>query len=74
MEGHRIYPMSGGHVDNHPQQNYDNSVAKNKATGRRYKEIVRCTKRLILELYDEKGNQPRVSRLFDRVIALQRSH
>lgn len=54
VEGHRIYPKSGGHVDNHPQQNYDNSVAKNRATRRRYKEIVRCTKRLIIELYEEK--------------------
>jgi predicted nucleotidyltransferase len=54
VEGHRIYPKSGGYVDNYPQQNYDNSVAKNEATGRRYKEIVRCTKRLIIELFEEK--------------------
>jgi predicted nucleotidyltransferase len=54
VAGHRIYPKSGGHVDNYPQQNYDNGVAKNRATGRRYKELVRCTKRLIIELYEEK--------------------
>jgi len=53
VAGHRIYPKSGGRVDNYPQQNYDNGVAKNRATGRRYKEMVRCTKRLIIELYEE---------------------
>jgi hypothetical protein len=37
-EGHQIYPKSGGSVDNYPQQNYDNGVAKNSFTGRRYKE------------------------------------
>ena len=46
--GHRIFPKSGATpVDNYPQQNYDNGVTKNNATRRRYKEIVRCTKRLI---------------------------
>lgn len=52
--GHRIYPKSGGFVDNYPKQNYDNGVAKNKATGRRYKEIVRCVKRLVGELCDDR--------------------
>jgi hypothetical protein len=52
--GHRIYPRSGGYVDNFPKQNYDNGVAKNNATGRRYKEIVRCVKRLFGGLYDER--------------------
>jgi hypothetical protein len=56
--GHRIYPKSGGTVDNFPQQNYDNGVAKNRATGRRYKELVRCMKRLITELH-EGGKIPR---------------
>ena len=51
-EGHRIYPNGGGYVDNYPQQNYDNGVAKNTATGRRYKEIVRCCKRLFHELHE----------------------
>lgn len=52
--GHRIFPKSGGTpVDNYPQQNYDNSVTKNGQTRRRYKEIVRCTKRVIDELYEE---------------------
>jgi hypothetical protein len=53
--GHRIFPKNGtAPVDNYPKQNYDNGVAKNSATGRRYKEIVRCTKRLVGELYDER--------------------
>ena len=53
--GHRIFPKSGATpVDNYPLQNYDNGVTKNNATRRRYKEIVRCTKRLIDELYDDR--------------------
>jgi len=55
VRGHRIYPKSGARpVDNFPKQNYDNGVAKNNATGRRYKEIVRCVKRLVGELYDDR--------------------
>lgn len=54
VTGHRIYPKSGAApVDNFPQQNYDNGVAKNSATSRRYKQIVRCCKRLFQELYDD---------------------
>jgi hypothetical protein len=56
--GHRLFPKSGGSSDNFPQQNYDNGVAKNTHTGKRYKEIVRCTKRLEGELYEE-GMIPR---------------
>jgi hypothetical protein len=52
--GQRIYPKSGGYVDNYPKQNYDNGVSKNNATRRRYKEIVRCVKRLVRELYDDR--------------------
>lgn len=54
-EGHRIFPKNGTTpVDNYPKQNYDNGVGKNNATSRRYKEIVRCTKRVVGELYDER--------------------
>jgi hypothetical protein len=53
VRGHRIYPKSGGHVDNYPQQNYDNGVKKNSWTNRRYKEIVRCLKRLVGELRED---------------------
>jgi hypothetical protein len=50
--GHQIYPKSGGTpIRNFPKQNYDNGVAKNTRTGRRYKEIVRCTKRIIDEVH-----------------------
>lgn len=52
VDGHRIYPKSGGYVDNFPQQNFDNGVRKNTLTGRRYKEIVRCSKRLITECFE----------------------
>lgn len=44
--GSRLYPLGGGHIDNFPDQHYANGVAKNKATGGRYKDVVRCTKRL----------------------------
>lgn len=53
--GHRIFPKSGGYVDNFPRQNYDNGVAKNNSTNHRYKEIVRAFKRLAGELYDDKA-------------------
>jgi predicted nucleotidyltransferase len=55
--GHRIYRKDTGYsrfVDNFPEQNKRNGTAKNSATGRRYKEIVRCLKRLEGELVDDK--------------------
>lgn len=51
-EGIRLFPRSGGHVDNWPQQNLENGRAKNTATGRRYKETVRCIKRLENDMLD----------------------
>lgn len=53
QRGHWIYPKTGSKVANYPQQNLDNGNTKNAATGHRYKEIVRCMKRLIGEMYDE---------------------
>lgn len=44
--GSRLYPRDGGYVDNWPQQHYDNGVAKNRRTGKRFKTIIRCLKRL----------------------------
>jgi hypothetical protein len=44
--GSRLYPRSGGYIDNWPQQHYDNGVAKNRRTNRRFKAIIRCLKRL----------------------------
>jgi hypothetical protein len=58
VEGQRIFPKSGGHIDNYPQQNYDNGVAKNGATNGRYKKIVRCFKKLETEMFEE-GRIPR---------------
>jgi hypothetical protein len=56
--GQRLFPKRGGWIDNFPQQNYDNGVRKNTATGRRFKQIVRCVKRLEVELFEE-GRIPR---------------
>jgi hypothetical protein len=39
-------PDSGGRITNWPQQHYDNGVAKNRATGNRFKYITRVIKRL----------------------------
>lgn len=49
-QGHRLFPKSGGHIDNFPLQSYQKGVAKNQATGGRYKDIVRALKRLEGEL------------------------
>jgi hypothetical protein len=57
-DGQRIHPKSGGFIDNYPQQNYDNGVAKNTATGQRYKKVVRCFKKLETEMFVE-GRIPR---------------
>lgn len=51
-EGTRFFPDQGGTVTNWPQQNYDNGVAKNDATGRRFKSLVRILKRLRNEMAD----------------------
>jgi hypothetical protein len=44
--GIRLYPKNGGTVENWPEQNRSNGNAKNSATGRRYKQLVRALKRL----------------------------
>lgn len=51
--GHRLFPRSGGSRDNFPQQNLDNGRARNNQTNRRYKQIVRCVKRLEGELVEQ---------------------
>lgn len=48
--GSRLYPRDGGEVDNWPQQQYDNGVAKNTRTGKRFKAVIRCLKRLENEM------------------------
>jgi hypothetical protein len=45
--------MSNGRkIHNYPQQHYDNGVAKNTATGRRFKAIVRVLKHLRYAMCD----------------------
>jgi hypothetical protein len=50
--GSRLYPRDGGQVDNWPKQHYDNGVAKIKRTGKRFKTIIRCLKRLENDMVD----------------------
>ena len=52
VEGTRLFPRNGGWIDNYPKQHYENGVAKNTATGRRFKAIVRCLKRLEAEMLE----------------------
>ena len=40
----------GGFIHNFPQQNYENGVSKNDATGRRFKAVVRVLKTLCYEM------------------------
>jgi hypothetical protein len=51
--GHRLFPLSGGWIDNYPEQHLANGRAKNSATGGRYKDIVRALKRLEAEMVEE---------------------
>ncbi len=48
--GIRIFPDEGRAIENYPQQHYDNGVAKNNTTGRRYKRMVRAFKRMAFHL------------------------
>jgi len=52
-KGTRIYPDTGSHIHNWPDQQYARGVAKNEATGRRFKRMVRALKRLENELVRE---------------------
>jgi hypothetical protein len=49
-QGTRVYKDSGGYIHNWPEQQRINGIAKNNATGRRYKRMVRALKRLENEL------------------------
>lgn len=49
-KGTRIFPDTGWPIENWPQQHLDNGNAKNSATGRRYKRMVRALKNLENEL------------------------
>jgi hypothetical protein len=54
--GSELHPDSGGSIVNWPRQNYTNGVAKNDATGRRFKAVTRIMKRLRNEMLEE-GNK-----------------
>jgi hypothetical protein len=51
--GVAFIPDGGYRILNWPQQNYDNGVAKNNCTSRRFKRIVRIVKRLRYKMEDE---------------------
>lgn len=48
-----LFPDRGARVVNYPQQHYENGVAKNKRTLRRYKQTVRAIKRLENEMVEK---------------------
>jgi predicted nucleotidyltransferase len=48
--GTELHPDNGGKIVNWPRQNYNNGVAKNDVTGRRFKAVVRILKRLRYEM------------------------
>jgi hypothetical protein len=50
--GHCVFPQGENRIENYPQQQYDNGVARNNQTGYRYKHLVRILKRLENELVD----------------------
>ena len=52
-QGHRVYPDNGSPVENYPQQQYENGVAKNTQTGHRYKHLVRILKNLENEIVEQ---------------------
>lgn len=55
-------------VENYPQQHYDNGVAKNGRTGRRYKRTVRALKRLENDMVDAGAVDPVPSYLIECLV------
>jgi predicted nucleotidyltransferase len=53
LDGTQLLPDSGGRIVNWPKQNYDNGIAKNDSTGRRFKAVTRILKNLRYELIDD---------------------
>ena len=49
------FMADGRRIVNFPQQHYDNGVAKNTATGRRFKAIARILKRLRYEMQNDRN-------------------
>lgn len=54
VEGVAFIPDNGQRIVNWPEQNYANGVAKNTATGQRFKDVVRILKRLRYKMKEEK--------------------
>jgi hypothetical protein len=54
IKGTAFEPDNGGRIENWPDQHYDNGVAKNTATGGRFKDLVRIVKRLRYKMNDDK--------------------
>ncbi len=53
LEGAAFWPDKGGKIVNWPEQHYVNGVEKNRATGNRFKYMVRALKRLKNEMAQE---------------------
>ncbi|WP_217921928.1 nucleotidyltransferase domain-containing protein [Miltoncostaea oceani] len=51
--GSRVYPSSGGFINNFPAQQLANGRLKTDATARRYKRMVRCLKKLQTKLVSD---------------------
>ena len=51
--GTELRPDGGGRIRNWPHHNYENGTEKNKATGTRFKKLVRVLKRLRDEMVGE---------------------
>ena len=54
IKGTAFDPENGGRIQNWPDQNYENGVTKNTASGGRFKDVVRILKRLRYKMCDEK--------------------
>lgn len=53
LSGVAFIPDKSGLIENWPQQNYDNGVARNDETSRRYKRVIRILKRLRDRMQDD---------------------
>lgn len=51
--GSRVYPSDGGYINNFPKVQVEKGTAKNNRTGRRYKRMVRCLKKVQMLLIDD---------------------
>lgn len=69
-EGAQLNPDTGNPIINWPKHNYDNGVAKNEKTERRFKALVRIFKRLRNEItdHDHKAAEPIPSFLIECLV------